>query len=311
MFFIYGNDYYLIQEEVRKITSLNFQNNEIYHFFEGDDIDWIVDQISNKSIFDEQKVFILHNFFGFGSDAKKEKIIFEKLSNSPHKIIFSFVLLENNTKSKLLKSNLFKFFGEKINVKEVLGIDNKNKKLFIQNYAQKIDLELSDYDILQLEIKLPAQAGIIVHELKKIKNLGYNVDQNLLDNFVSDYSSHSEWGFINSFMNVEMRSIFKYYNTKILEGTPITLLIGQISNKLQQVFTVYLHRKNKLSDVVIAQKMGINVFQVKNAITFYKKIGMKKLRFMIKKLADLDVKIKKFVIDEKIGFENFILELFK
>ena len=84
--------------------------------------------------------------------------------------------------------------------------------------------------------------------------------------------------------------------------------------KLIAFFSIYLKigegtklELDSLEDV--AQKSGINIYRVKLLDSFVIKVGYETIKKLIKSLAQLDVDIKKGLIDENLGIKTFMLTL--
>lgn len=307
MFFVYGNDHFFIQEKVKAIidqTKLSF----VEYFYNSEDINEIVDKVINNSLFVDKKIYVFKNFYFFDKDKKENEKIIYKLKNSNHILIFTYLFEEDDAKTKLLKSDIFKVLADKNATFETKSLSEKDKNDFIESYSAKIGLVLTKTDVFRIEMMMPMNAQIIANELNKLKTLNLEITSEIIDSFVSDYSGDNIWGFINSFVIRDVQNIFKFYKSKMLAGVPLSWLVTQVSNKLYQSFIVYLNYKNYLRDVEIAQVLNLKPFQVKKIVQFYNSVGIEKVKRMLIWLAKLDSDVKKFIIDENIGFEFFLLQ---
>ncbi|MXR09941.1 DNA polymerase III subunit delta [Mesomycoplasma hyopneumoniae] len=309
MFFVFGSDNYIVQKEISTIAES--ENSKIINFFINDSYEFIKKNIINFSLFDNKKTFVFNDFLYFSTDESANEFLISRIKNTNHTIIFKYILNEKNSLSIVKDSIIYKSFSDKAKIIHTLEINQKNILDFIKISLKNLKINLKTSEIIELESRLPFNGMIIQSELLKLKSLNLPINSKIIHNFISDYSRHSTWGFINSFVSLDLKNTFGFYRQKILEGQTLSLLIGQINAKLTLSFLIYLEKKLGHSNLEISQKMGISNFQINKAINLYTKISIEKLENMIIKLAKLDTLIKKSQVNDKLAFELYLLDLIK
>ncbi|MBG0730898.1 DNA polymerase III subunit delta [Mycoplasma sp. 'Moose RK'] len=307
MFFVYGSDVFFVQKKI--FTLIENEKADVIQFFPGDNLDLIGDNVANLSLFESKKIFIFNNFLQFSPSAKINKVLIAKIKKTQHLVIFKYIFDENFSKNDLKSSVIYKTFSPFAKLFETTELNSQNVVDFIKKVAMKFKLNLTSADLTKIESQLPLKGQIIYNEISKLSSLNCKINSSIIENFVSDYFVTSPWDFVNSFVNFDLKSTLNFYRQKLLEGVTLSLLIGQINSKLSLSFMVYLYKQIGFSNTVIAQKMSISSFQVNKAVDLYKNIGIQKLQKLIIDLAILDTRIKKSKINDKLGFEVFLLSL--
>lgn len=310
MFFIIGSDNFLVQEKISRLPEI--KNSLLINFFANDSLDFIQENLEGSSLFDEKKVLIFNNFLLFSKNEKLNALLTSKIIKTKHTIIFKYVFDENLTNFALKNSWIYKHFTpQATKIIEVPQITKQNVGQFIAQMLKKFKVELESTKIFELESLLPLNGSIIYNEIAKLKTLNKPINSAIIAQYISDYSSYSTWGFIESFVDFDLRKVLKFYRQKLLEGHTIGLLLGQINSKLLLSFVVFLHKKAGKKDPYITKNLNISDFQLRKAVELYNKNGIKKIEKLIINLAKLDTEIKTSQINNKIAFELYLLQVLR
>lgn len=240
MFFVFGSDNYIVQKKISSIAKS--QNTKIINFFTSDSYEFIRKNITNFSLFDSKKTFVFNDFLYFSVENKANQYLLSKIKNTNHTIIFKYIINEKNTISNAKNSIIYKSFSPISKIIQTSEINQKNIAKFIRISLNNLKVDLKTSEIIELESRLPLNGSIINNEILKLKSLNCPINSEIIQNFVSEYSTHSTWDFINSFVNLDLKSVLKFYRHKMLEGQTLNLLIGQINSKLSLSFFVYLQK---------------------------------------------------------------------
>ncbi|MHA0347075.1 DNA polymerase III subunit delta [Mesomycoplasma ovipneumoniae] len=310
MFFIIGSDNFLVQEKIFRLPEI--KNSLLINFFVNDSLDFIQENLEGSSLFDEKKVLIFNNFLLFSKNEKLNNLLASKITKTKHTIIFKYVFDENLTNFALKNSWIYKHFASQAaKIIEVQQITKQNVGKFIAQMVKKFNVELETTKIFELESVLPLNGWIIYNEIAKLKTLNKPINSAIIRQYISDYSSYSTWGFIESFVDFDLTKVLKFYRQKLLEGHTISLLLGQINSKLLLSFIVFLYKKAGKKDSYITKNLNISDFQLKKAVELYNKNGIKKIEKLIINLAKLDTEIKTSQINNKIAFELYLLQVLR
>lgn len=308
MYYFYGNEEYLIQKKIEEIIKKNPSNNiiKINNDFK---LEEIINQIINFSLFEKDKILIFNNPYFLTKEVSENEInsIIKALKIKPNstKIIFSSEKIQNS------KNELLSFLKKEANCME---FNELKEKEIIEIAKQKIiDLEasISEIDLFYLLSKLPNKLILIINEIEKLVALDKNISKSNIDYLVQKYNIDTTFSFINSFHNKDANEIFKTYYQKINQGETIQNLINQISNVLELCSRIYSLKKMNFSNQDIEKIMNKHSFVIKKNMEFLDYIGYKKIVLYTNLISEIDQKIKKNEVDEKIAFERFLLEIIK
>jgi DNA polymerase III, delta subunit len=103
--------------------------------------------------------------------------------------------------------------------------------------------------------------------------------------------------------------IFRKFYEQLNFGSTGINILEQITRILYDTQYIYFLKLELDSLEDVAQKSGINIYRVKLLDSFVIKVGYETIKKLIKSLAQLDVDIKKGLIDENLGIKTFMLTL--
>lgn len=308
MYFIYGDESYLIEKKVQEIIK---QNNlaKVISFNNDIKLGEIINQISSFSLFDSSRLLIFRDlsYFQINKNEEAEALI-KSLRFKPSSTTIIFTSSKINEKSptiftKYLLENVQTFKFDNLSDKEILNI---TKQEIIKHGAT-----ISDVDLFYFLSKIPNSLTIIINEIEKLVVLDKNISRTNIDESIQKYSVGSAFDFINSFNSGNTEMLFKSYYEKISHGETIQNLIGQITNVLELCSRIYSLKQSKHTDKEIEQILGKHSFVIKKNLEFLNFIGYKKICNYLNMISEIDTKIKSGLLDEKIGFERFLLETTK
>ena len=315
MFLIYGQDRFLIQKQVNKI--INIMNEEeqdnIFKFdVLNDDFKEILQLIFSPPLFNKKQFIVIENCLFLTNDKKydltkfQEKKIIEFCENKPAETEIFFIVYENTlSKTKKIVKVLQKY-GKLLLVK---SLENQQLQLFIKNYFKKNQIIINDETLENLLIKLPNNLQIIVNELNKLINHSSNIDNNIINKLVSDYSESNIFSLVNAFFNQDFNKVWKYYYEFKNSNQDILPLIAMIANQLRTIRDIKVYQRQSKSFDSISQKLSLNPYRLKILWKYLSKIEDKQINYLLETLSNLDYNIKRNLIDKNIGFEIFLLQV--
>ncbi|VEU75167.1 DNA polymerase III subunit delta [Mycoplasmopsis maculosa] len=318
VFLIYGNEDFFIEQEINNLKNrfINFKN-EIFDLNEVS-FEKLIEKISLNSFFSENRIFFIYNltFFTDKSIKKEDELKIQELIN----LIFSsendkFVFINNEIENKTKFSNNFftkALFenGKKIVLIETNKINESNIFDQVKLLAENLKVNIGNEALHLLIQKLSNNITLINNELIKLSNYKKEITSDFIEISVNDINESNAFSFSNSLESNDFAYIYKKYRKKISEGIDITILISQVSQLLiisNQIFSFKQINKS-LDD--LSSELNLNIYRIKKVNNFLLKLGINKIRIMIKFLSKLDKDIKEGKVDEKIGFESFLIKFF-
>lgn len=308
MFYIVGEEDFLIN---RKINEIAKDKNLKIHSFNSDiTLNELLNQIANLSLFEDKKIVVFKDCSFLSSTNSEEfSLIINTLECKPDSTTVIFVSQKSNDKGK--KNDLVLYLEKNAQCFEFKLLDDKQIYQFTNKFIKQENATISEFDLIYLLSRIPKKLSVITNEVLKLIALDRNITKNNIDDLVQKYDLSSAFEFINSFQDNDIENIFKTYYNKINQGESIQTLIGQITNVLELCSQIYSLKKSNYSLDDIEKKLNKHSFVIKKNNDFLNSIGYEKISHYLKEIAQLDIKIKSGLIDEKIGFEHFLLQLIR
>ena len=306
MYYIFGNEEYLIENKIKEIIDKN-DSSSVLRFNSELKINEIINQISTFSLFDSSRILIFNNFPYITKSTDNEvNAIIKSLNFKPSSTIVIFTSEKINEKNK--DNKLFHFLKEKAKCFEFNELSDKEITQIVKEKIHSYGATISDIDLFYFLSKVPNKLSFIMNELEKLISLDKNISKSNIDDLVQKYDLGSTFDFINSFHTGNVELLFKSYYEKLNHGETIQTFINQITNVLEICSRIFSLKKLGKSVKEIENIIGKHSFVVKKNIEFLESVGYTKINKYLNMISNLDTKIKNGLIDEKIGFERFLLE---
>lgn len=305
MKFLYGDEDYLVNLEAKKIEKKS--SGVITHYDETDDIETIIMDVSTMSMFSDEKVIFIKNH-PMLKDVKLGESVLSDFENETVNTEVIFIL-ESSTLNK--KNPLITLLLSKAEVFKFDRIESKNLVPTVKDIVNFRGGTISNSAAIKLVAKLPDNLRLIVTEIKKLLSQSENITDEMIEVSVGEYITEDYFGLTNAITSLDKQSIVASFKDKMDQGEPIPLMIGQIASVLNLTLLVAAYRKQGLSNGDISSEMKIHVFRVKKASELLNSSSEETIKKLLLSLAELDKNIKTGKVDEKVGINNFILNLIK
>ena len=261
-----------------------------------------LEDLDTYGLFSEKKVIIISNIESLPSDGNEKEIehLFRYLKNSLDTILVIITARKlNNTKriTKELKKNL-EYISLTTNAvdyvkKELQGYSLENGVIkALVSYTLE-DIGRLHQECEKLKLYRMDTKKIALHDIDElvIKKLGDPRD--LTFEFVRTLASKDKKGALDKYHELEEYSI---------DAIP---LIGLLASQFLIMYQVKILEKRTKLNQEIADILGEKSYRVQKTRELTKYYSEKELRDILKKLADMDLKIKSSDVDG-----NFLIELF-
>lgn len=321
VYLICGNSFHLMEEELKKILKDN-----IYTSFDlnGVELDDVLEEASYFSLFDDKKYMVVKNAQIFGASKRKSKEEDsddeEKVSKKDEKLLQylnepndNTVLIftyngKADTKKKICKiiKDRYKFIQiEDLKPKEIYSriekslkdsgykLDNSNTGYYIVNNA------LNNYDLA-------------INEVEKIKlyyGKGCTVKYEDVVNIVSKNIEDNNFKFIDTVISKDIKEAFKMYDDLMIQRVEPIMLMSMLAKEVRNMLLVKKMMKSK-SKKDMMEVLGLKYdFQIDKLISNCYSFSESKLEGYLVLLSDLDYKIKRGKISNKLALEMFIMDV--
>lgn len=306
MYFIYGEEQYLIDQKIKDIIN-EFKNSKIIFLDSDAKLDQILNEILSFSLFDSSKLLILKNLFLLSKKNENEtNVLIESLKYVPETTNIIFSLNKNIDKTE---NKLVNFLKKSSNCYEFNYMNEKELNLYIKKVIHDRGGIISDVNLFYFLSRVPHKLIFIMNEINKLLLFDKNITKQNINDLIPKYDTNKIFDFINAFNEQNIEHVFKIYYERINQGETITSLISQLSNTLEFCSQIYSYKNLGKKVHEIANLMKKHVFTIKKNNELLNKISYSKIKKYLINLADLDLAIKQNKIDDKVGFENFLLNV--
>lgn len=317
IYLISSNSYRLLEEELKKIIKNNPYTSFDLNAVEMDDV---LEEASYFSLFDEKKYMVVKNANIFGSTKKKgssedtiskkdEKLI-KYLEEPNFNTILIFVIngkIDSKKKiCKIIKDRYKLIQLDDLKPKEIVSKLDKTFK----DEGYKVDSNTLYYIVNNSQNNY----DLSMNEVDKIKlyyGKGCNVKLDDVSNIVSRNIEDNNFKFIDTIINKDIKETFKIYDDLMVQKVEPIMLMSMLAKEIRNTLLVKKMIKSKTKKEMMST-LGINYdFQMDKLINNSYSFKEKQLEDYLVLLCDLDYKIKRGKISNKLALEMFILNICK
>lgn len=320
VYLISSNSYHLMEEELKKILKDNPYTSFDLNAVELDDV---LEEASYFSLFDDKKYMVVKNAQIFGSSKRKSKEEDndeeEKVSKKDEKLLQylnepndNTVLIftingKADTKKKICKiiKDRYKFIQlDDLKPKEIYSRVEKALK----DDGYKIDSN-TGYYIVNNALN---NYDLAINEVEKIKlyyGKGCTVKYDDVVNIVSKNIEDNNFKFIDTVISKDIKEAFKMYDDLMIQKVEPIMLMSMLAKEVRNMLLVkkMMNTKNKKSMMEI---LGLKFdFQIDKLISNSYSFKENQLEGYLVLLSDLDYKIKRGKISNKLALEMFIMDI--
>ena len=311
MYLFYGIEKYLIEEEIKKLSTDINELNIIKYNLEEVTLKDIIEDACTVSLFNDKKLIIVENAYIFTGTVNKKlpiqdnKILEEYFNhiNPDSDIIFIVEKDKIDTRKKI--TTLMKEKGVIKEFNKVLNLNNfiidKFKPYKISNSLIKIFLD-----------RVGSHLDIINNEIEKIKVYKGNdleITEKDINNLTIKNIDMDIFKLIDNILNKNKEEAIECLEEMMKYGEEPLALIIMLANQFRIMYQAKILVKKGYSERDIASLLEIHEYRVKKALEKARMYNEKIILDNLEKLANLDYDIKSGNIDKNIGLELFLLNL--
>ncbi|MFV0274840.1 MAG: DNA polymerase III subunit delta [Bacilli bacterium] len=298
--FIWSNDPFIIKQKIKEIGK-GFEI--INHDYKNVTPNFLINEIGSISLFGNKKCVVVNNCTFLNKKDDNIEILFNYLRNN--NIINIIIFTSNttfdkrlkNTKALIEESNFIEIDSKKID--KIILIKNRFSK-----FKYKIDLE----SIKLINEYTKGDINSIYNEIEKLIMLCLETKQITVKDvksIVTKYPEDDIFKLLNAFTSNNKKEILEVYDQLIESGIEQTVIMSNLASSLRVIYTVYLNEN--LNDKQIATESGLHLYRIKLARTYCKTFSLEKVKYLLNKLYEMDLKIKKGQADKKRILEEFLI----
>ena len=308
-YLIESNDYIVITKKINEILLKNKLSNEniIKYDMLETSIAIVIEELDTYNFLSDRKVVVCENSFFLSSSKAKTNVewdlsLLKKYIASPNPLNCLILICDK--------------LSTKADIKELLSnnIEVINTNISLESIIKE---ELKDYNISSSTIKYLMEYCLndnerILNEVKKLKL--YKLDDKVITNDdINDIVIRSYdddiFDLVNAVIKRNKYLAFDIYKRIVVNERDVTGIIGSISNNIRNMYISKILTKDRLSNEVIAEKLGVKPGAIYIALENGRGFSETKLLSLLNDLADLDYASKTTSSNPSTLFELFLLKL--
>ena len=319
VYLISSNSFHLMEDELKKILKDNpytsFDLNAV-------ELDEVLEEAAYFSLFDDKKYMVVKNADIFGASKRKNKDESseeETVSKKDEKLLKYLEAPNSNTvliftlngkadsKKKICKiiKDRYKFIQiDDLKPKEIFSRVEKSLK----DDGYKIDSN-TGYYIVNNALN---NYDLAINEVEKIKlyyGKGCTVKYDDVVNIVSKNIEDNNFKFIDTVISRDIKESFKIFDDLMIQKTEPIMLMSMLAKEIRNMLLVKKMMNTK-SKKDMMNVLGLKFdFQIDKLISNSYSYREEKLEEYLVLLCDLDHKIKRGKISNKLALEMFIMKI--
>ena len=305
-----GEEIYLRNQYKKKLQDALISPEDTvnlnYYQGKGISVQELIDQGETMPFFSERRLLVVEDS-GFFKSASLE--LAEYLENIPETTYFLFVENEVDKRGRLYKT--VKKYGsvvefsrqtEDMLMRWILGILKKEQKNITRS-TMELFLEKTGTDMnqigMELEKLLSYTMGREVITAEDVEAICTSQTVNKIFEMISAMAEKNQ-----------RKALDLYYDLLALKEAPMRILY-LIARQFNQIMLISELNEQGLGREVIAEKLGIQSFIVRNGIRYARSFSAEQLRYAVETAVQTETDVKTGKLDEKLAVELVIVEMSK
>lgn len=300
-YLIESTDFIAITSKINNILN-DIKDKEVVKFdLDIDSFDKVLENINTYSFLSSSKVVICHNVFFLGPGEYPEFKKLKKYLESPSDNYL--ILVTDNLSDRKEIKDILKYFdvidgriSSEVLIKRNLGnyiMDNSTVKYF------------ASYCL--------GNNNKILNELNKLKCYKYN-DNNIItrediDNIVMKDYNENIFDIVNAIVKRDKSLAFDILSRIMQKEKDTTVVVASIASQIRLLYSVKILKEDNLKDTEIANILGVKPMAVSIASQNAYNFSTKKLLYLIRELAVIDLRTKSENVNAVSLLNRFILEI--
>lgn len=305
------NNYLITASTPEMVTKLT--NDLIKKIGDGDIIKYnleettissIIEEASMNSMFSPQKIIIINNFYLYKDLKEKDQTMLtnylEKKNNQNYLIFTSSKALDKRKK-------IYKYF---IDNETLIDGENFDFKKYVLEYLKKNNHTMSSPDIKYFLDLVGTNINDIDNELDKLILLKKEeiITKEDMEELTVENFEDNIFAFTGAVLNNEVEKSLELYKDFINHGYDEVMLIPLLGGQFRTLFQVKkLYSIGKTAEEISQILKFSNPYRVKMCLKNASPYTEKELLNYIRKLSEMDIKIKSGQVNKKSAFELFLI----
>ena len=311
-YLIYGLENYLIKKNINKIIDeLKVTSDEIINLdMNYDSINDLIMEASTINMFSTKKLIICDNSIFLSSSSDKNDNIDELIKyieNAFKDTYILFILREEKIDSR---KKICKILSKEAKVYVCEKIESYKLNNYVMDYIRNNGYTISSKNIDFLLSKTHYELSNVINEIDKLfiyKDKDKKITEEDIEKVITRNIETNIFELTNAIIKKDRSKIEEIYKDLLLskEG-PIKLIIT-IANQFRLYLQVKIMRNSGYSEKEIVSTLKEHPYRINLAMN--NNYTIEELKDNLRKLSKLELDIITGKVDEKLGFEMYLLNI--
>lgn len=319
VYLISSNSFHLMEDELKKILKGNpytsFDLNAV-------ELDEVLEEAAYFSLFDDKKYMVVKNADIFGTSKRKsrdENVEEETVSKKDEKLLKYLEAPNSNTvliftiNGKVdSKKKICKIIKDRYKFIQIDDLKPKEIYLKIEKMLKEGGYKIDSNTCYYIINNALNNYDLAINEVEKIKlyyGKGCNVKYDDVVNIVSKNIEDNNFKFIDTVISKDIKESFKIFDDLMIQKTEPIMLMSMLAKEIRNMLLIK-KMMNKKSKKEMMNILGLKFdFQMDKLINNSYSYKEQQLESYLILLSDLDYKIKRGKISNKLALEMFIMKI--
>lgn len=319
VYLISSNSFHLMEDELKKILKGNpytsFDLNAV-------ELDEVLEEAAYFSLFDDKKYMVVKNADIFGTSKRKsrdENVEEETVSKKDEKLLKYLEAPNSNTvliftiNGKVdSKKKICKIIKDRYKFIQIDDLKPKEIYLKIEKMLKEDGYKIDSNTCYYIINNALNNYDLAINEVEKIKlyyGKGCNVKYDDVVNIVSKNIEDNNFKFIDTVISKDIKESFKIFDDLMIQKTEPIMLMSMLAKEIRNMLLIkkMINKKSKKEMMnILGLKFDFQMDKLINNSYSYKEQQLESYLIL---LSDLDYKIKRGKISNKLALEMFIMKI--
>ena len=310
---LFGEEQLRLKKTLKTIINKYVQDESDLNVIRYDamqtNLDVILADASTVPFFSDYKVIVVDhaNFLSTNNDTGQDASLLDAYVNAPME---STILILVGDFGKLdTRKKIVKKLKQNWKVLEFAKLDELGKQTYVNEEIKKHHIDITSDALQALLQRLPLDMESIQRELEKLALYGNTVHKDVVLSLVTRPLEDDVFELVNAVVEKNIHKAFRIWKDLSVVNTDAIYLIALLSSQFRFMYQVKTLMSEHATKEEITSILHAHPYRVKLTMQKVDRISLPYLMEMLAKLATLDQQLKSGLLDKKMGFEMFLIEL--
>ena len=313
IYVLYGDEPFLLEQklkDIKKEYDIHDENMNI-NVYDGAEtsLDQLVEDCNTPPFLTEYKMVLLKNpvFMTTQKSSKEDTTGLENYIKRP--MDSTILVIYHDVKNFDERKKLVKLLKKEAKYLVMDKISDVKLKANVLNSIKKRGARI-DEDALELVLsRLPNDLMMISSEIDKLTLYTTHITKEDVDQVVTKPLEENVFELVGAIMKKNQNQAIHIYKDLMVRHEEPVKLIVMIANQMRLLMQVKVLDRKGYNDQEIAKILGVNPFRLRYIRVDAKNYDPGDLMKRLNELSELDIQIKKGLIDKKMGLELFLMKV--